>query len=466
MRHSLAANCQLPGTLSSAGTALTKQSSHSPSRSKSRLKTTTIPPPESTPQRRIWKMPNNIAIYRWRDHIKYRRHYKDWRDAIDPVATHRYLKRLPLDNVNGYYEIIFKTLYALGVPAKQNWPGLGDLSIFPNELLIIILQNLDIPTLIKFRLVNHAAMNTTNAVPSDMFLVNNFPEAIRAFILADASNFSCEDLSRSLAAGNWPDFPCSGHAKPEDDIYDEEDDDDYYLYDTDDDIDIDFLALANLSPSPKKCSSSPFSSHNPLIRDFLIPAGISKKEIHLALQTLPKARALTMPGNSRHQIEYEDDRAYSSYRRRALFYDLKTVEAKYGPGKPIRSEWSVWGAKHAHFLGYQDVPWFGNEDRKKFLAVGLGNMGRGRGHPHGCAPGLKRVRKSWKNDFEGSLSVQELRERFANRKCQKLVWYDGTSLGVLFGLQMLLWVVIASADHSSKSSEGANFRGTNIGLMI
>ncbi|KAI1429651.1 hypothetical protein F5Y12DRAFT_415427 [Xylaria sp. FL1777] len=75
----------------------------------------------------------------------------------------------------------------------------GKLDQLPAELLILILQQIDIPSLTRFRRVNRRAMELVDSLPYYYVLVKHCPNIIRAILSVQADSFDCRTLYRTLS---------------------------------------------------------------------------------------------------------------------------------------------------------------------------------------------------------------------------------------------------------------------------
>ncbi|KAJ3576529.1 hypothetical protein NPX13_g3673 [Xylaria arbuscula] len=95
--------------------------------------------------------------------------------------------RCPLDNGRHY---------DASVPLRYS---AGKLDQLPAELLVIILQQIDIPSLTRFRHVNRRAMELVDSLPSYNVLVKHCPNIIRAILSVQADSFDCNKLYQTLS---------------------------------------------------------------------------------------------------------------------------------------------------------------------------------------------------------------------------------------------------------------------------
>jgi hypothetical protein len=77
--------------------------------------------------------------------------------------------------------------------------GLGNLDKLPPEILAMVLGQLDIQTLTKFRRVNRRAMQAVDLIRVYQQIVTRFPTALRAILsISTGATYSCQDLYHEL----------------------------------------------------------------------------------------------------------------------------------------------------------------------------------------------------------------------------------------------------------------------------
>ncbi|KAL3491173.1 hypothetical protein BJX62DRAFT_237411 [Aspergillus germanicus] len=76
---------------------------------------------------------------------------------------------------------------------------LGALDKLPQELLEMVLGQLDIQSLTKFRRVNRRAMQAVDSIHAYKQIVTRFPTALRAILsISTGATYSCQDLYHEL----------------------------------------------------------------------------------------------------------------------------------------------------------------------------------------------------------------------------------------------------------------------------
>jgi hypothetical protein len=115
-----------------------------------------------------------------------------------PIGAQFLEKVIPLDNGHFSWD-------SSGISAS-----LGNLEVFPVEVLVNILLQLDLPTLTTFRLVNRLAMTTLDTVPQYRFIAQNHPYFIRAAVATQARSFNLDHLFAQLRLPDESNPKCRG----------------------------------------------------------------------------------------------------------------------------------------------------------------------------------------------------------------------------------------------------------------
>ncbi|KAL2808763.1 hypothetical protein BJX63DRAFT_424355 [Aspergillus granulosus] len=76
---------------------------------------------------------------------------------------------------------------------------LGGVDKLPQEILEMVLEQLDLQSLTKFRRVNRRAMQAVDSIRTYQHTVTRFPTALRAILsIRTGASYSCQDLYREL----------------------------------------------------------------------------------------------------------------------------------------------------------------------------------------------------------------------------------------------------------------------------
>ncbi|KAL3449549.1 hypothetical protein BJX65DRAFT_40201 [Aspergillus insuetus] len=88
---------------------------------------------------------------------------------------------------------------------------LGALDKHPQEILEMVLGQLDIQSLTKFRRVNRRAMQAVDWIHAYKQIVTRFPTALRAILsISTSATYSCQDLYHELQKPECRDCGCFG----------------------------------------------------------------------------------------------------------------------------------------------------------------------------------------------------------------------------------------------------------------
>jgi hypothetical protein len=117
----------------------------------------------------------NVEERMWRDY------YESWVVRARPIS-----RLCPLDN---------HLNLGTSVPARHS---LGELEKLPNELIVLVLLSVDIPSLTVFRRVNRRAMQIVDSVPEYATLIKRTPEVISAVLSMEANAFDLKHLYNTV----------------------------------------------------------------------------------------------------------------------------------------------------------------------------------------------------------------------------------------------------------------------------
>lgn len=82
------------------------------------------------------------------------------------------------------------------IPARYS---VGQLDQLPEELLVLVLLYVDIPSLTRFRRVNRRGMELVNSAPRYAAIIKHCPDIIRAILSIQADAFDCDTLYTTLS---------------------------------------------------------------------------------------------------------------------------------------------------------------------------------------------------------------------------------------------------------------------------
>ena len=178
----------------------------------------------------------------------------------------------------------------------------NQLDRLPLELLIEILLHLDIPSLTRFRSLNHRAMEIVNSVHQYTAIIEHCPNIIRAIVSIQADGFDCGTLYRTLCTSQCSTCNCFGNH--------------LYLIDCRRVCYLCFIRRAEYFPLTSREASKFFK--------FFTPNAKSKRNAKssrklLALAKLPSI--LSLPG--RYCFSWTDEGG--TRRRRLRLYDRRAV---------------------------------------------------------------------------------------------------------------------------------------------